>query len=424
MDNLLKNVGLLNFHYEKTNFGANFVAFALQEVVKKLGFNPQIINFNPERQQDKENKFISEKFYDFKNKFLYMTEEYTSRFQLSQLNERFNQFITGSDQVWNAAITRENTGIYYLDFVNTEKNKISYAASMGRYSPTINETLNQSIKNNLNRLDFISVRESSALKVIQENYNIEKEIVEVLDPTLLLDAEDYNPILNSEKHRDLPANKYLAFYFLADRTAPVKNYEKQDFFNFEKRIGLESVNCYGYKTKYENKAVFKYNSMADWLNIIKNSSLVVTDSFHGICFSIIYKKNFIYKNTATTVNSRILDLLSKLGIKERIFENYDDVTIDFALNPIDYDFVYKKLNEEKEKSINFLQNALNSALDKDFIIKKMSLALEERDNELKKYKKNNIPIKEIIWKKWLDIFYKLPEPIKIIIRFFRKTKVY
>lgn len=428
-----KSVGILNLFYTNTNYGANLVAYSLQEIVKKLGFDSKIINFNPSKPQNNTETFLSFEIIKFKQKFLNRTIEINKLDDLFKMNLLFDSFITGSDQVWNLKIIRDNYPAYFLKFADTSKNIISYAASLGNESITCSQEITNQISSYLKRFDAISVREPFAVDLIKKSFNPNTEPICVLDPTLLLEANDYQKIIDSEDLDDLP-EKYVAFYFLNDRFIEEKYHKSESYIKLIKKLNLPDINCYGETIQYLGNFEFKFNSVSKWLNTIKNSSLVFTDSFHGICFSIIFNKNFIFINKDKKLSNRISSLLEKLNIQDRTFEKFEDIDILRLYNsPINYYEINQRLKIEKSKSVNYLSNALNKSLDKDFMLIKLSKSLDEKNEEIENLKKTNILeiskniktyLKLLLWNCWLWIFRRLPAFLQDFIRTYLKKEKY
>lgn len=199
-------VGILTFH-DAHNYGAVLQAYGLKKYIKKLGFDVSIVNYhhknipdgfprepNTER-WDKFNSFIKE-LIDFEE------EIYTSEEDLEKLD--FDYWICGSDQIWNTEITRGFNKGFFLDF-NTKGKKISYAVSMG--IPKLPEKYEIDFKRSLNKIDKISVREESLKEYVQNFTN--KTITRTLDPTLLLEPNDYDDLMLADKNKE-----YILIYAL------------------------------------------------------------------------------------------------------------------------------------------------------------------------------------------------------------------
>lgn len=353
------NVGILNFHYENFNFGANLVAFSLIKFLQKLGHNPTIINFNPLKKQSESQKFTSEKFYNFRERFLPMTKEFKSANRLTATNDFFDGFIVGSDQVWNPMWTRKNRFVYFLDFAADNKLKISYAASFGTKKMQFSPRESKKIAKLLNRFDAISIREKSALQVLNSWLLSDIPCVWCLDPTLLLDKADYQQIIDEDSLLELP-QKYIAHYFVSDYCNLNKLEDNPKLEAISQSLRLPLVSARGKDEVFDGKACFKCSSIGNWLNIIKNSEIFVTDSFHGVCFAVIFKKKFFYVDKLGDLNERILSLFEILGLRGKIYENFEQIESDIQNRDLEIDYVqvYENLDAQREKSMEFLSSAL------------------------------------------------------------------
>lgn len=361
----MKKVGIITFH-NAHNYGAVLQAYALQETVRTLGYEPYIINYKNKKvlrpykliQYSKKNpvKCVKKLYSSFKNysinkikydKFEYfiseklnLTKRYNSVKNLKNNFPKLDCYITGSDQVWNTGIVGELSDAYTLNFGDDKINRISYAASVGNSS--IEEKYKQDYKNKLNKINYISVREESAKENLKEILN--KNIEVVLDPTLLLSMEEWNKrIENKEKINE----KYIFAYMVQEN----EEYKKiVDY--LAKETGLKVIHF-----NEEHTA-----EPFDFINLIKNAEYVVATSFHATVFSIIFnKKFFIVPHEKTGL--RVINLLEKLGIENRVYYKLQDFeNIDYNFET-DYEKVKGKLEIEKEKSIKFLKGAIEDKKD-------------------------------------------------------------
>lgn len=329
-------VGILNFHFAD-NFGAVLVAFSLSKVVEKLGYSPEIINYIGIRNQ------LDPNFEIFRQKYLSRSRLLASKAELEAISPWWKRIIVGSDQVWHMM----DTGIYMLNWAAGQKNLISYAASFGQdhYSGSISR---QEASMLLHRFDSISVREASGVDICEKEFGI--PAIQVLDPTLLLDESDYVKIIDDE-HPAIPEGKYICLIVL--------NGENR------KRI-IINKNIFPAKEtgKYQVvDALFhngKFRTVGGWLELIRKAEYVITDSFHGTVFSIIFKKQFV-SIVAKGVNgqARIPSLLETLHIdKRRMSSSFADIPCGCFEEQINYDEVYKYLDVERERSLSFLRIAL------------------------------------------------------------------
>lgn len=277
----------------------------------------------------------------FVKKNLNLTQKYTTLNQLQNDPPDMQAYISGSDQVWNPEILDQSFDrAYFLDFGGKDVSRIAYAVSMGREQ----DSATLSLLNDLcSGLTAISLREysNSAIKAIDRDVQI------CIDPTLLLDADDYSSVESKLVEKD----PYIFVY----------GFETNDSINSAvelavKKYGCRVINGSPNKIKLREKAENLNAYGPDrFLTLIKNAQCVVTNSFHGTAFSIIYKKDFITVPHSTR-GLRMTELLEKLGLNYRLWGN----TTFMLDDEINYSEVYEKLDAHRIKSKEFLRNALNS----------------------------------------------------------------
>ena len=334
-------VGILTFH-DAHNYGVVLQAYALKKYIQKLGYEVKIINYHHETIPDGYPKEDNEKRWEKFNKFiktLIDNEEkvYTKEEDLEQLDIDF--WICGSDQIWNTEITRGFNRGFFLDF-KTNGKKISYAVSMG--IPELPKEYEQKFKESLEKLDEISVREES-LKQYAEKF-VDKKIEITLDPTLLLDVSDYEKLLVENSY-----GQYVLIYALGPDERLIKIAKK---IAKEKKVEIIELNDKA-KKDYFCKQISDA-SPEEFLSLIKNAKAVITNSFHGTIFSIIFKKEF-YTITRLNRNSRMENILKIVGMEDRLINDISDLR---KVKEQDYEKAYIRLKEEKQKSKDFLKNAL------------------------------------------------------------------
>lgn len=347
-----RNIGILTFHGE-SNYGAFLQTFALSEVLKSLGYNVVIIDFRLPKISKGFVKdlfksiLVNKRIFDSaRGSFIELTTECYSN--SSELKAKFpvqDLYIVGSDQVWNEEITKEVRDTYFFDFLPDNKKRIAYAASFGAEEWLYNEQDTAEIKTLLDKFYAISVREKSAVQYCKEKLGL--NVLQVLDPTLLLG--DYSRIAG----KNIPEmNNLVCFKFEKD----------ESFFEFAKKLGKKSDKRVVFLNN--NRPVKKVKSIyfptiKKWLETIGGASLVVTDSFHGLCFSILYQRQFIVIPGNKGRFIRLYSLLELLGLTSRVFYSYEEVfETDKWRDSIDYVAVYDKLKKERLNSINFLQRCI------------------------------------------------------------------
>lgn len=254
----------------------------------------------------------------------------------------YDLFVCGSDQIWNPDFAGFN--YYFGSFV--PKNKLfSYAASFGVDS--VDGDYREKCKKLLERFSVISVRENSGASIIREITN--QNVVCNVDPTLLLDKNDWK-LLERKPNYTVPS-KYIFVYFLGEQSKEVKTYIK--------KLSL-SLNCevIGLKGKDRDKIWYE-TGPSEFLWLMDHSYAVVTDSFHGTVFSVIFNKPVVISNridSRKSMGSRIDSLLSVLDLKGRRME---ELQIENVM-AYDYSNCYKNLQIQKEISYNYLKTIIIS----------------------------------------------------------------
>ena len=367
----MKKIGIITFH-SAYNYGAMLQVFALQEFLLKK-YDVRIINY---RNQDIDNQYKlfrivkgniyqkakciissalffsqnyrrNKNFLEFMNTSLNLTNEYSSKIDLAQKLPLFDIYIAGSDQIWNTDITNGLNDVYTLGFAPKDKKRISYAASIGDSKIVRRER--ELFIEKLSNLDKISVREETAKKEL-EIIGLNKKISVVVDPTLLITANEWGKIISSCKRE---YEHYIFAYYVAEDDS------YYDILNELSTVtGIPVIHANKRRGKIKSvKANCYTNGPLDFINLIKNAEYVVTTSFHATVFSIIFNKKFWVVPHKKT-GSRVVDLLNKLGLSSRAVNSFEG----FKKKKYDEDINWKKVNEElaieREKSINWLLNAI------------------------------------------------------------------
>lgn len=350
---VLKSVGTITFHWAN-NYGAVLQAFALQRHLLKTGFDTEIIHYLPFRailataiSAAKARDFAffkkTRKFRDFRKKELRIgKKKYFSNKALFSCKDKYSAVITGSDQIWNMSFTKKAEGrptlSYYLNFAGEHTNRISYATSFG--TGKMDAAVAKLIAPELKKYSAISVRETSAVQML-DALGISAQCV--LDPTLLLSAKDYEPLI--EKHTGVTADPVFSYILHSNQEAAET---------------ISKYVCTKYSSSSANAGGRLSCSIYEWLYRIKNAKFVVTNSFHGTVFALLFHIPFITVAIPNSgMNDRITTLLGALGLSDRIFYEFDGTAIDSALSgEIDWNSVDSRLESLKEQSKAFLAEAL------------------------------------------------------------------
>ncbi len=352
-------IGILTFQWANNrNFGASMQSFACKSLINKVTGkdNAKIINYNPTNFNLVKrifHFFTGLYFNEYNNKFLKMSKEVYDSENLKKLNNEFDIFVVGSDQVWRTIWLKEKSLHYFFDFVNDDKKKIAYAASFGVDYWEGDEKLTEEIKPLIKRFDYISVREESGIDICKNTFGIDNAVC-VLDPTLMISREDYQPILDDWQDKSHLKRKYIA-HMLLDDTAELKK-ESQNIADYLK-ADINYIK--GKSFKILGKDITFYNKVSQWLTYLKDAELVITDSFHCTVFSLIFHKKFVVVANPKRGIARLETLLSKVGLEDRFFTDIKDVMKSGILDKeIDYNEVDKKLETHRKYSMDFLKKAL------------------------------------------------------------------
>lgn len=268
----------------------------------------------------------------FLDKYIPLAEDNTNEFDI---------LVAGSDQIWNYNLTG-NDFYYFLDFAKNNNKKVSYAGSFG--ITDIDNKYYDKLKCLFEDFDYISVRENQAAGIIKEISGIDVPVV--LDPTLLLDKSDWS---NISKDPSLDSGYIFVYTVFNDE----KLWDFAEKISTEKGLPIKTIS---YSKLHPHKASYNYTAgPSEWLGYIKNADYVVTNSFHGVAFSINFEKNFFFNipENAASVGSRLLDITNRYGFENRNLSG----NFSYELN---FDKCHSLLEKDREFSHNFIKNFLNT----------------------------------------------------------------
>ena len=358
-------IGIVTFH-NALNYGGVLQAYALNKYlsniehdVKTIDFCPKdiykLIGFRHTYSGIKYPLYIGrnllminkrypkiKKFIEFNKNYIPMTHKMTTIDEVKEYSDKLDIIISGSDQVWNKDVwNRElrNTGLYSLGF-ETKAKKISYAASIGKDKLDENEL--KGLLEDIKDYSHISVREESAKEIIGGNTTT------VVDPVLLLDAKYWYDFIE-----ETPKEDYIFVYILIETKDIVKKVKE-----LSKKTGLPIKYICGHNIFGRHGKNYASASPKEFVNLIHHAKYVVTNSFHGLAFSVIFEKEFITFLNSTR-GTRQVNLLEKVGLTNRIFNKEEDMYNQIS-KKIDYKKAKEKLAIEIEKSKEFLDSVLGS----------------------------------------------------------------
>ena len=304
----MKKVAILTW-LNNENYGSILQAYALQQFIRKQGYivedidydasnKVKIINWISNRNspslfldkiKKKTCKWFSKqkidfslkqyKFKEFKENNIITTKKYKSPNELSEITKKYDIYVCGSDQIWSPKLMNP---VFYFSFLDKDEYKISYATSLG--VSYINERKKEKIRTLLKSFNFISVREEKGKELLKDL--TEKNISVQLDPTFLLDKNEWEELLNSQSNYNSNNGKYIFLYLLSPNKKyieKVKKIAKKE--NLKVKIVLTDIGPF-------NTGFYELSDIGplEWLDLIKKAKFVFTDSFHGCIFSLIFNK--------------------------------------------------------------------------------------------------------------------------------------
>jgi hypothetical protein len=377
----MKKVGILNVQWVD-NYGAVLLAYALQTGIENLGYDAEIIDYRPivpvqhqsffaklksnglkgicnkawnkiVKREGTKSVFISsqnkkEAFDNFRKKYLHRSKIYNTI--TTEDNLDYNTYVVGSDVVWKPdRICSHESDVYFLNFTEgKECHRITYAASIGTDDKEKLAGVKDKLKNLIQKFDCVSLREKTSIPFVQSLYN--KEISWCIDPTMLLTAEDYDTLI-SQSSKSIEQGEYIYVYLFEDNEETYKLVNK-----LSKKMNLPVVCQCSNPDKIDMlKEYSEEDGPLEFVNRIKNAKLVVTDSFHGTVFSIIYNRDF-YTISRGKISIRMQDLLTRLNLMNRYIP--DPTKFNMNLSSVDYYNVDSIIDEWKKESIDYLKNAL------------------------------------------------------------------
>lgn len=372
-------IGLLTFH-AAYNYGSVLQAFATKRAIDDLGYDCQTINFrfpgqekmyslyrfNGNFRSKLANLYVlpkhffrkqrSKRFEDFIANYLNPTIPVRTRDELLNKIPRFDTYLSGGDQLWNVNVGEYNydpsvADIFFLDFVRDAR-KASFSTSIGNSSLKDLENKKQLLLD----YDYISTRESIGVKIIEEVIGYSSNVDEVMDPVFLLDTDDWLKLVNTER---IIKDRYVLVYTLSNRryieqwSSAVKP--------FADRHNLKVV-FVSPKFSSPNKDIITVLNAGplEFLNLYANSDVVIADTFHALCFSILFRKPFyVLGNKYYKDDIRKTSLVKKLMLEDRMISDESDLkeVDDYSIN---YDATNVVINSERMHSLDCLKKAIGA----------------------------------------------------------------
>lgn len=376
-ENKKKHIGIINLPYTN-NYGAVIAAAVLEDTVRKTVDESYVVNtvdYAPQKKfSDRKDRIKDEieiaggirlwlngkiskhlpnpygkkrkqNFDIFKDTFLNLTPRYTIA---SDINKyvNYSAFITGSDIVWGPKRTKNyRSEGYYLKFADKGEKRIAFAPSLDHVVNKQLKKLAPYYKENLRYLDCISVREKSNIDFVQSL--TDKKVHHCYDPAFLVDADYYDGMISTA--RIVPDGKKFIYVYILEYNQEIVDYANRLAKEKNLKVCYYSANHKKYTAESEDCAT---DGPAEFLYRLKNAEYVLTNSFHCVVFSLLFKKQFLsFIRSSTSIKAT--DLLSDFNLESRIATK--DSNID---STIDFDRIDKKLEQIRENSLTYLKNAL------------------------------------------------------------------
>lgn len=347
-------IGLLTYHHSN-NIGAMLQTYATCRALKEMEHEVVIVDI---RQKEERRRGVAglvsdlvffvrnQKYRAFKKAFYpLLTRRYYSLDDLGNNPPHVDCLIVGSDQTWNPAISKEIAMAYFLDFGEECVRRIAYASSFGQDKWDKHLIITEAVNLALHKFSSISVRERTGVKICKDTFGLDARLV--VDPTILFCSY---PEITS----DIPEKNETVCYKL-NRTP--------DF--YQTIVKLKQI--MGCPVRLLNNSYpvkgLKYTfppSVQEWIKRIGGARFVVTDSFHGVVFSLLYQRQFVAIKNHNGKDSRFVDLLTELKLEGRLFESVDDMIASHPWdNVINYQDINSKLEVLRQESWKYLKEALS-----------------------------------------------------------------
>lgn len=362
----MKHIGIITYHRSQ-NYGAQLQAYATRTALEQMGHQAEVIDCNRIGEEKKlfhwnfrdmrgflgafRNNILSlvcekkrwRKFAEFSERHIGLSAPCPTRADLESRCARYDTVITGSDQVWHPQICEGDTA-FFLDLPLRSEQKIAYAPSFGvaeyseeeaqRYMPFIQD------------IGHLSVREEAGQRLIRKHLNREAPLV--LDPTMLLTKEDWNPLATPA-----PYKRYLLYFTILDEPPGLDAMVRR--IAAERRLSIVRIGSLKdlLKPGFINA---RANGPQEFLGLVRDAELVVTTSFHGTVFSILFEKDFLSVLNNNNRNSRLETLAEQLGTESQLVR---DVSAFTSVAKPDYHHIRARLAARREESLQFLRDALS-----------------------------------------------------------------
>ncbi|MBQ9773717.1 MAG: Coenzyme F420 hydrogenase/dehydrogenase, beta subunit C-terminal domain [Clostridia bacterium] len=374
--------------WDSKNYGSALTSFAMNRTLKNMGKSVLMLEHDWVTDESLSNSYglqFAKHFYE--------CSKVTTAKNYARFNNVCDTFLVGSDQLWHWENNKHNPGFYFLNFAYKDHKKIAYATSFGSDWSTYPENIRLRIGYYMSRFDAISVREKSGVELCKREFDM--EATHVMDPVFLCDMASYQEVIALSKYSEQKKEKYVFSYILdptEDKINMVRDVAKK--LRMPYRIAIDALKNNDDHSKKvisemldSDPNVLSALRIEDWLCQLANASFVATDSFHGFCYSIIFKKPMIGYVNERRGKARFDSITQLTGLQDRLVTSYaqalerrlSDKKINFAV-------VEDRLNKKIEESKKWLSDALNAKLRKPSVKELLLWKCLEHDDKINKMK--------------------------------------
>jgi coenzyme F420-reducing hydrogenase beta subunit len=351
------DIGIVGWWYND-NYGGTLSYFALYKTLTDMGKSVLMIE-----RSSYDEKYVP-KFDTVPRKFAqkhYYISKIYHPYKLGILNQHCNAFISGSDQLFNYYLWNYSGPEYFLDFSDPKKNIISYASSFGdSYQAPEEHTMN--IAYYLNRFNSLSAREDYAVEIFKDVFNLDSK--HVVDPVFLCDINHYYRIADEAKEIDTHYNYLVSFILDPSKDKRELILKLSQELNLKYNILTDLQNVEEKVKQFALDNVLENICIEGWVKYYRDAQFILTDSFHGTCFAIIFKKQFISIANKQRGIKRFSSLLSTFGLMDRLILedelNNTEKILNILSTQIDYDKIDMKMKDFISDSYHWLYNAINN----------------------------------------------------------------
>lgn len=369
----MKKIGLCTFYDD--NFGTCLQSFALENTISKYNNDVEIIRYIRDKNEKssllkriisktprqlynavrlrKRGVLWKQSFNEFRNeKMIFSKEQYDKEANINSLADKYDAFVCGSDMLWSEEFY-DDWKFYYLGFAPRTKS-IAYAPSFGKNE--IFEDHKMLCGELINDIGYLSCREEAGVQMIYDKFGL--KCPQVLDPTFLLTREEWNQNINSDR---LIETKYILTYLFGG----IHDIRSNILNLLAKKTGYKIVHIPMTVDEYNSDAYKDKMGPLEFITLFRDAEYILTDTFHGTVFSIIFGKQFWVldrtdKSKWAKYSDRMISTLKMFGLSNRYICNEADIDLDEV---IEFGNVNKIIDEKRTDSMNYLLSALRECLD-------------------------------------------------------------